>query len=132
VAYELQAFFRFPDVLAGQLMQTTLDECRLHGTVELAHPSAGSIWVAGDLYLNGRPTGISIEIHEGDESTNLAWQHAAAVADVPKWIAVTGLGILTLSGSVHGDLLNSIRSHWAEKQAALEFDEVDGFGNQLG
>lgn len=127
MAYELQVFFQTREVLPSQVLEKTLDACRPLGDATLARPSLGTSWVAGDLELNEHATGISIEIHSKDEGTDLAWQFASAGSDKQKDVDVTGLGILTLSGSVHSELLATVRAHWVTAYAALEFDEVDGF-----
>lgn len=127
MAYELQVFFRSNEVAPSQVLEETFNACRRLGRTALVRPSSGRSWVAGDLELNEDPTGISVEIHGRDESAELAWQFASAESDPPRGIDITGLGILTLSGSVHSELLATIRAHWVNGYVALEHDEVDGF-----
>ena len=127
MAYELQVFFRSNEASPSQVLEETLSACRRFGHTALVHPSSGRTWVAGDLELNEDPTGISVEIHGRDESAELAWQFASAASEPPRAIDVTGLGILTLSGSVHSELLATIRAHWVNRYDSLEYDEVDGF-----
>lgn len=132
MAYEVQYFF--PDEPSPDaVMSETLSALREQGLlVEIANRSEGVTWCAGELHIDGVASGISVEVHSDDVGVEAAWRHASTAPNAPTLATVTGLGILTLSGDIRSNVLESLRTHWIQQRNAIEFDEVDGFHVQDG
>ena len=128
MAYELTYLFEGGSARPTDVMSGAVETLRDSGlNVALADVCSGDEWIAGELELLGTPTGVSLEVHGADESTQVEVLDAAALPGAPALDAVTALASVTLVGEVSWDVVTHLRKYFIEVWSAHELDDVDGF-----
>ncbi len=128
MAYELQYFLLQPVPPHAQVMRDLLAALNAQGwRADLANLSSSESWTAGDLEVGGQASGILIEVHSVDLSTEYSWQAALKRHDRPAGATPYGLGVVTLSGDVDDALVADARQHFVVALGAAEYDHVHGF-----
>jgi hypothetical protein len=87
----------------------------------------GRDWMSGDLLVEGAYTGMSLEVHCGDDLTATAWREVLDVPGAPVLPPTPGLCILTFSGKTHDGAFHALRTFLTQQRMAAEYDETDGF-----
>ena len=128
MAYEVIYLFEGGSARPTEVMSGAVETLRDSGLdVVLADVCSGDEWIGGELELLGLSTGVSLEVHGADESTQVEVLDAAALPGAPALDDVTALASVTLVGEVNWDVVMHLRKYFIEVCSAHELDERDGF-----